>query len=153
MHIAPAAPLDPWHYAAHIAVVVLSFEGDGSFDTLSRPAARARLRELGWYDDQGAGRTIVINPGHSRGRQSSTLMHELAHVQLKQVPARVDVSAGGLLMLSDYSEDAEAEADWLAAAMLFPRVPLSTPAAEATQSPISPRRSAPANSCASGGFG
>jgi Zn-dependent peptidase ImmA (M78 family) len=64
---------------------------------------------------------IVINPSHSRGRQSSTLMHELAHVLLKHVPARVDVSAGGMLLLSDYSEDAEAEADWLAAAMLLPR--------------------------------
>ena len=64
---------------------------------------------------------IVINPSHSRGRKSNTLMHELAHVMLKHVPARVDVSASGMLLLSDYSEDAEAEADWLAAAMLLPR--------------------------------
>jgi Zn-dependent peptidase ImmA (M78 family) len=64
---------------------------------------------------------IVVNPSHSRGRQCSTLMHELAHVILKHVPARVDVSTTGMLLLSDYSEEAEAEADWLAAAMLLPR--------------------------------
>ncbi len=48
-------------------------------------------------------------------------MHELAHVILKHVPAKVDVSSTGLLLLSDYSDDAESEADWLAAAMLLPR--------------------------------
>ena len=64
---------------------------------------------------------IIVNPSHSRGRQSSTLMHELAHVILKHVPVRVDLSTTGMLLLSDYSEDAEAEADWLAAAMLLPR--------------------------------
>jgi Zn-dependent peptidase ImmA (M78 family) len=48
-------------------------------------------------------------------------MHEVAHFILKHVPARVDVSPTGMLLLSDYSEEAEAEADWLAAAILLPR--------------------------------
>lgn len=70
---------------------------------------------------EGGTTAIIVNPSHSPGRQSSTLMHELAHVILKHVPARVDVSPTGMLLLSDYSEDSEAEADWLAAAMLLPR--------------------------------
>lgn len=48
-------------------------------------------------------------------------MHELAHVQLKHTPARVEVSKLGVLLLSDYSDEQEQEADWHAAAFLLPR--------------------------------
>jgi Zn-dependent peptidase ImmA (M78 family) len=122
LDLAPAAPLDPWIYADHIGVVVLHFD-------VIELAAECRQRLLVTDSESWSGMTlredgvtaIVINPSHSRGRQVSTLMHELAHVILKHVPARVDVSSTGMLLLSDYSEDAEAEADWLAAAMLLPR--------------------------------
>jgi Zn-dependent peptidase ImmA (M78 family) len=122
LDLAPAAPLDPWVYADHIGVVVLDF----GFIQIS---AECRQRLLVTDSESWSGMTlreegvtaIVVNPSHSRGRQASTLMHELAHVILKHVPARVDVSSTGMLLLSDYSEDAEAEADWLAAAMLLPR--------------------------------
>lgn len=120
--LAAAAALDPWIYSDHIGVVVL----DLSKIELS---AECRRHLLVTDSESWSGMTlredgvaaIVINPSHSRGRQSSTLMHELAHVMLKHVPARVDVSSTGMLLLSDYSDDAEAEADWLAAAMLLPR--------------------------------
>lgn len=118
----PLAPLDPWRYAAHIGVVVLDFD---AFEI----SANCRKRLLHTDSESWSGMTlkegdvtaIIVNPSHSPGRQSSTLMHELAHVMLKHVPARVDISANGMLLLSDYSEDAEGEADWLAAAMLLPR--------------------------------
>jgi Zn-dependent peptidase ImmA (M78 family) len=48
-------------------------------------------------------------------------MHELAHIQLKHTPARVEVSKLGVLLLSDYSDEQEQEADWHAAALLLPR--------------------------------
>jgi Zn-dependent peptidase ImmA (M78 family) len=48
-------------------------------------------------------------------------MHELAHIELRHPPARVEVSATGLLLLSDYFNEQEQEADWLAAALLLPR--------------------------------
>jgi Zn-dependent peptidase ImmA (M78 family) len=64
---------------------------------------------------------VVINPSHSRGRQATTLMHELSHLMLLHVPTQVDITPTGMLLLSDYSEEAESEADWLAAAMLLPR--------------------------------
>ena len=48
-------------------------------------------------------------------------MHELAHIELRHVPARVQVSETGMLLLSEYSEDQEQEADWHAAALLLPR--------------------------------
>lgn len=120
--LAPAAPLDPWIYADHIGVVVLDLD-------VIELSVECRQRLLVADSESWSGMTlredgvtaIVVNPSHSRGRQASTLMHELAHVILKHVPARVDVSSTGMLLLSDYSEDAEAEADWLAAAMLLPR--------------------------------
>ncbi len=122
LSLAPTAPLDPWVYGGHIGVVVLDFNA-------IKISAECRQRLLVADNESWSGMTlredgvtaIVVNPSHSRGRQSSTLMHELAHVILKHVPARVDVSSTGMLLLSDYSDDAEAEADWLAAAMLLPR--------------------------------
>jgi Zn-dependent peptidase ImmA (M78 family) len=118
----PTAPLDPWRYAQHIGVVVLDFDA-------IELSADCRRRLLQTDSESWSGMTlkesgvtvVIVNPSHSRGRQSSTLMHELAHIILKHVPARVDVSTTGMLLLSDYSEEAEAEADWLAAAMLLPR--------------------------------
>ncbi len=64
---------------------------------------------------------IVLNPSHAETRQHSDLMHELAHIELRHSPARVEVSETGLLLLSDYSDEQEQEADWLAAALLLPR--------------------------------
>lgn len=120
-----ASPLDPWLYAKHCGVHVLDFDDMGLSE-------ETRVRLLVTDSESWSGMTlsedgvtaIIVNPSHSRNRQTSTLMHELAHFILKHVPARVDVSASGMLLLSDYSEDGEAEADWLAAAMLLPREPL-----------------------------
>jgi Zn-dependent peptidase ImmA (M78 family) len=64
---------------------------------------------------------IIVNPSHAVVRQCSTLMHELSHFILRHQPARVDVSPTGMLLLSEYSDGDEAEADWLAGAMLLPR--------------------------------
>jgi Zn-dependent peptidase ImmA (M78 family) len=64
---------------------------------------------------------IVLNPQHSKQRQASTLTHEISHVELRHVPTRVDLSPSGILLISEYAEDAEAEADWLSGAMLLPR--------------------------------
>ncbi len=120
--MAPNAPLDPWVYADRIGVLVIDFR-------IIQVSAECRQRLLLTDNESWSGMTlredgvtaIVVNPSHSRGRQASTLMHELAHVILKHMPVRVDVSSTGMLLLSDYSDDAEAEADWLAAAMLLPR--------------------------------
>jgi Zn-dependent peptidase ImmA (M78 family) len=64
---------------------------------------------------------IVLNPAHAATRCRSDLMHELAHIELKHTPVRVDVSKNGVLLLSDYSEDQEQEAAWFSAALLLPR--------------------------------
>ena len=91
------------------------------------------VRQLTVVDDESwsamtlkEGKTlaIILNPAHALTRQRSDLMHELAHVELRHTPARVDVSNTGMLLLSDYSEDQEQEADWHGAALLVPRTGL-----------------------------
>lgn len=64
---------------------------------------------------------IVLNPTHARERQVNTLTHELAHIVLKHVPAKVNLSESGHLMLSEFLKEDEEEADWLAATLLLPR--------------------------------
>ena len=116
------APLDPWAYAAHLGVRVLEF---GKLGLSPRT-----VRQLTVVDkDSWSAMTlnvegtsaIVINPAHLLTRQRNDLMHELAHIELLHAPARVEVSENGLLLLSDYSDEQEQEADWLAGAMLLPR--------------------------------
>lgn len=116
------APLDPWAYAQYLGVVVLNFSELG--------LKQAVIRQLTVTDDEswsamtlkeGDTVAIVINPAHRDTRQRNDLMHELAHVELMHTPARVEVARSGLLLLSDYSDDQEQEADWLAGAYLVPR--------------------------------
>ena len=117
----PAARL-----AAHIGVRVLSI---GEILGLSV----ASLRQLTDVDPEswsamlvrfGDQHVVVMNTTHSAGRQSSSLMHECAHVILNHEPAEAGHAAGGLLMVSGYKVQQEAEADWLAGALLLPRVAL-----------------------------
>lgn len=125
--IGPRARFDPLLLAKHLSVVVLVFS-----DLKLSDDARAQL--LKSDPDSWSGMTlrdgdvvaVVLNPVHSTTRRNNTLMHELAHVVLKHVPARVDVSDTGLLLLSHYSDEVEDEADWLAAALLLPRDALMT---------------------------
>jgi Zn-dependent peptidase ImmA (M78 family) len=115
-------PLDPWKYAAHLKVRVLEFR------KLGLPPRTVRQLTVVDGDSWSAmtlriegASAIVINPAHALTRQRNDLMHELAHIELLHSPARVEVSETGLLLLSDYSDEQEQEADWLAGAMLLPR--------------------------------
>lgn len=117
------SPLDPWAYAEHVGAIVLDFDKLG----LSASAKRQLLIIDGesWSAmtiKEGATTAIVVNPSHSTPRQRSDLMHEVAHLELKHVPSRVEISKKtGMLLLSDYSDDQELEADWHGAALLLPR--------------------------------
>lgn len=119
------APLDPWAYAQYLGVFVLDFGELG--------LEQAVARQLTVTDDEswsamtlkeGNTLAIVINPAHHDTRQRNDLMHELAHVELMHTPVRVEVAKSGLLLLSDYSDEQEQEADWLAGAYLVPRAGL-----------------------------
>ena len=122
LNLTSVAALDPWAFAAHLQVVVLDFNSLG--------LAPHAVSQLTVVDDESWSAmtlrekttyAIVVNPAHARTRQRSNLMHELAHIQLKHNPSRVEVSKSGLLLLSDYADEQEQEADWHAAALLLPR--------------------------------
>jgi len=120
--VSAIGPLDAKRYAEHVGVHILTIEEMG----LSAEARRQLLeidptswsgmaiRESGLIG-------VLVNPTHSHERQESTMMHELSHIVLKHVPVRVDVSSAGILLVSEYSEDDEDEANWLAGALLLPR--------------------------------
>jgi hypothetical protein len=114
--------LDPWLYATHLKVIILDFHKLG----LSEAAVRQLTvtDEGSWSAmtlEEAGVLAIVLNPAHAPTRQTNDLMHELAHVELKHTPTRVEVSGSGIFLLSDYSDDHEQEADWYAGAMLLPR--------------------------------
>jgi Zn-dependent peptidase ImmA (M78 family) len=118
----PNAPLDPWAYAKYLKVTVLDFH------TLT--LSKQSKSQLTIHDgDSWSAMTlqvtgkfvIVLNPCHAPTRQRSDLMHELAHIDLRHSPVRVEISQMGLLLLSDYSDEQEQEADWFGAALLLPR--------------------------------
>lgn len=117
--------LDPWKMAMHLGVLV---RGADELDL-----APGHVDQLMVNDpDSWSGMTlseqnmklIVLNPIHSRARQCATLMHELAHIMLDHAPASAVASTSGLVLLSDYSDDQENEADWLGAALLLPAAAL-----------------------------
>jgi len=64
---------------------------------------------------------VVMNTSHSQARQSSSLMHELAHIVIGHKPARLDITEDGLMILHSYDKTNEEEANWLAGALLLPR--------------------------------
>jgi Zn-dependent peptidase ImmA (M78 family) len=70
---------------------------------------------------EGSQLAVILNSSHPKTRQANTLMHEIAHIELKHVPNRVEPSELGLLLLSDFSVEQEEESDWLAGSLLLPR--------------------------------
>jgi Zn-dependent peptidase ImmA (M78 family) len=115
-------PLEIERYAESLDVVILTF----AELTLS---AKAKRQLLVADTESWSGMTIkidglkgiLINPQHAPERQRNTIMHELAHIRLAHVATRVDVGPDGILLVSEYSEQDEDEADWLASALLLPR--------------------------------
>ena len=126
LELAPTGALNPRQLASHLGIEVRTPYDIPVLD----PAC---LRRLVTEDPEswsavtlssGEKDLVLLNPVHSRGRQASDLMHELAHILLGHDPARVDVAEDGSLVLFTYDKDQEDEANWLAACLLLPRAAL-----------------------------
>lgn len=116
------APLNPAQYAVQIGVHILTLEELGLSDSARRQLLEVDPRSWSGMAIRESGLTgVFVNPTHPPERRASTTMHELAHIELKHVPIRVDVSSVGILLVSEYSEDDEEEANWLSGALLLPR--------------------------------
>jgi len=125
----PREPLAIERYAESLDVIIVSF-GELAL------SAKTRRQLLVTDPESWSGMTIrigglkgvLVNPNHASERQRNTIMHELAHISLGHVATRVDVGPGGILLVSEYSDEDEGEADWLASALLLPRDALHYPA-------------------------
>jgi Zn-dependent peptidase ImmA (M78 family) len=67
------------------------------------------------------GTTIIYNGQNSPGRQSSDIMHEIAHVLRGHEPSQLILSAEGDVAMRSYDSKQEDEANWLGWTILLPR--------------------------------
>ena len=118
----PGSPLSAEELAAYLGVYLWSVE-DLGLD----PEDVAQLVEKdpdSWsaVTVSAAGRdAVLLNPRHRRGRFSSDVMHELAHLLLDHDPSTIFFAGDEALALRGYNKDSEEEANWLAGALLLPR--------------------------------
>ncbi len=119
-------PLDPFELARALNVEVWEIS---SINSLSKEALRHLSSPTG---DEWSALTVyldtrlivVLNPRHSEARKASNLMHELAHIIREHKPASMVASEAGFILRA-FDEQQEAEASWLAAALLLPRSALA----------------------------
>lgn len=125
MGLQPTDPLSPYNLAEklHVALVNLDDVPGLSDEALSHLSSSEG-------DDWSAvtvvcadREVVVVNPSHSYARTVSNIMHELAHVIRGHDGSRTFISADGFT-IRDFDDKQEAEADWLAGALLLPRVAL-----------------------------
>ena len=67
---------------------------------------------------------VIINDSHSKPRQESDIMHELAHLICDHEMGQFTRLSDGI-SLRDYNEEQEKEAEWLGACLQLPRVALN----------------------------
>jgi len=123
LKVPSTAPLDPYLLAKDMGVAVIYIEqvpglAPGTLDQLTKydPDSWSAVTVC-WNNKY----LIVMNSAHAKTRQSSSLMHELAHLIIGHKPARLDITPDGLMILSTYDKANEEEANWLSGALLLPR--------------------------------
>lgn len=123
LRLPTAAPLDKFAFAAYLGVRILpATEIDGLSEETLRVLLTTEKNSWSAVTVSFAGRDWVIyNPTHSEGRQSSDIMHELAHIFIGHSPATVVLSTDGRLATRSFSRQQEDEANWLAGCLLLPR--------------------------------
>lgn len=65
--------------------------------------------------------TVIYNGQNSKGRQSSDIVHELAHVILDHEPSQVILSVDGEIAMRSFDAKQEDEANWFGWTLLLPR--------------------------------
>ena len=121
LKVPSTAPLDPYLLAEDMGVAVIYVEqvpdlAPGTLDQLTKhdPDSWSAVTVC-WKNKY----LIVMNSAHAKTRQSSSLMHELAHLIIGHKPARLDITPDGLMYLSTYDKTNEEEANWLSGASCF----------------------------------
>ena len=121
--ITPTSALDPHRLAEHLGVRVTSAERIPTLSKQSLHQLTVEDRES-WSAvtlSHGDQRLVILNSGHSLVRQTSSLVHELAHIILNHSSDSTRLTDEGLLFRNSYNKEQEDEADWLAGCLLVPR--------------------------------
>lgn len=119
------SPLSPYELAAQLGIIVWKLEDvTGLGQKTKEYLSSTQGDEWSAVTVLVKGEEIIIvNPTHSTARQSTDLMHELAHIIKEHDSAKVFVSESGYA-LRTFDEKQEAEADWFAGTLLLPRTVL-----------------------------
>ena len=114
-------PIDVFQLAADLAIPVemlSSFGGGLSAGALEVLTQTELSAFSGITIHHGFRRLVVLNDAHTDARQRSSLAHELAHALLGHPPSPLTNAIGE----RHYDKGIEAEANWLAGAILIPGV-------------------------------
>ncbi len=116
-------PLTPEQLAEHLSVIVVSPD---DLPGLSEKALRQLHRDRDSWSAVTVSylgiEIIIFNSLHSDGRQSTDMMHELAHILLKHRPFEMVFFSDKVdVRLREYDAEVEEEANWLAGCLLLPR--------------------------------
>ena len=118
----PAAPLPAEQLASYLGVYLWSVEDLGLDSTDVTQLVNSDADSWSAITVSAAGLdAIILNPNHRRGRYSSDVMHELAHLLLGHEPSTMFFAGQENLALRGFNRAAEEEANWLAGALLLPR--------------------------------
>lgn len=113
--------LDPRALAKHVGVPVYELTELVAVgmpeDSLRHLLGRGKSEFSAALFQRNGTKLIVANPVHSRGRQASNIVHEVAHLLLEHEPAEAVIEAG----CRRWDAMMEREADWLAGELLVPR--------------------------------
>ena len=118
----PPAPLPAEQLASYLGVFLWSVEDLGLAPADVTQLVRSDPDSWSAITVSAADRdAIILNPNHRRGRYSSDVMHELAHLLLGHEPSTMFFAGQENLALRGFNKAAEEEANWLAGALLLPR--------------------------------
>lgn len=117
------APLPHGKLSDYLEIKVISPEGiPGMTESLLHQLLVAD--SAGWSGTTfslGGKHTVIYNPSHSIGRQSSDITHELSHVIIGHEPSKLILSSDGNMVMRSHDQKQEDEASWLAGCILLPR--------------------------------
>jgi Zn-dependent peptidase ImmA (M78 family) len=124
--VEPEAPVSPHSLAAHLGIELLT---PAQLPGLSQDVLTQLLVNdpSGWsavsFEIDGVP-TVIYNGQNSKGRQSSDILHEFAHVIRAHEPSQLILSDSTAFAMRSYDSKQEDEANWLGWAILLPRVAL-----------------------------
>ena len=110
------SPLAVTDLAEHLCIPVLATSDLVKFGATPEDIRRAERILSAFTVVVGTYKAIFYNPSHPTSRLANSLAHELSHILLEHVPTVAVVDRRRV-----WNADQEAEADWLAGALLVPR--------------------------------